>query len=240
MREVVLYGVGSAVVVDFEESLQRTGHELAAGIQNKTGEVYLLNKSKLIFVEDFNQALTGHPFMVPLFTPGNRQKAAQEAASRGFKEPFSLIDRSVICPRALEFKPGLFVNSGCTLGAASQFGEFVFINRGATLGHHAKLGAFVSIGPGAVIAGQVQIGKGSVIGVEDQAARGHRASLSCPASSGTLDRAPHGDGLSHARRGAARQIRGREKLTDEARMNARNIGLGKFAIPTVAERIAGL
>ena len=48
MQEVVIYGVGTAVVVDFEESLMRGGHLLVAGVQNTTGEVYLLNKSKLI------------------------------------------------------------------------------------------------------------------------------------------------------------------------------------------------
>jgi sugar O-acyltransferase (sialic acid O-acetyltransferase NeuD family) len=102
--------------------------------------------------------------MAPLFTPSHRQHAVREAQALGFTQAFSLIDPTVAAPRAIDHGPGFYVNSGCSLGAASSFGAFVFINRGVALGHHARCGAFVSIGPGAVIAGQVSIGKGSFIG----------------------------------------------------------------------------
>ena len=82
----------------------------------------------------------------------------------GFRQAFSLIDPSVAVPRAISFEPGLYVNAGCSLGAASEFGQFVFINRGASVGHNAHFKAFVSIGPGAVIAGSVTIGQGSMVG----------------------------------------------------------------------------
>jgi len=164
MHEVVIYGVGSAVVVDVETSLERAGFHVAAAVKNVPGDVYLLDKSTLIAASEVPLELKSHPFVVPLFMPANRQKAAREAFESGFVQPLSLIDASVACPRALEYLPGLYVNSGCSLGAASQFDAFVFINRGASVGHHARIGAFASIGPGAVVAGQVRVGKGAVIG----------------------------------------------------------------------------
>lgn len=104
------------------------------------------------------------PFMAPFFTPANRQKVVREAFGTGFRTGFSLIDPTVPQPRSLVHGPGLYVNAGCTLGAASEFGEWVFINRGVSVGHHNHLGDFVSIGPGAVLGGSLTLGHGSVVG----------------------------------------------------------------------------
>lgn len=164
MPGIVIYGVGSPIVVDIEESITRSGNSIAAAIQNVPGKDFLLDKTKLINIDALPVELVSQPFIVGLFTPGNRLIAAQEAKGHGFWLPHSLIDASVPLPRALTYGPGLYVNSGCTLGAASQFDEFVFINRGACIGHHVRLGAFVSIGPGAVVAGLVHVGRGAVVG----------------------------------------------------------------------------
>jgi hypothetical protein len=164
MQGVVIYGVGSAVVVDVEESLERAGLPVLAAVRNVPGEAYLLDQRTLVELSDLSAGLTAHPFVVPMFVPGNRQKAAHEATSRGFLHPYSLVDPSVASPRSLEFGHGLYVNTGCSLGAAGRFEAFVFINRGANVGHHVQLGAFASVGPGAVIAGMARIGKGAVIG----------------------------------------------------------------------------
>jgi sugar O-acyltransferase (sialic acid O-acetyltransferase NeuD family) len=161
---IVVYGVGSPIVADIEESIWRARLSIAAAVQNVPGEVFLLDRSHLMPVSDVSDDLLPLPFVVPLFTPANRQHAAREARERGFRQPFSLIDPTAVCPRTLDHGPGLYVNAGCQLGAASTFGEFVFINRGASLGHHADLGSFVSIGPGAVLAGLVRLGSGAVIG----------------------------------------------------------------------------
>jgi len=164
MRGVVIYGVGSPIVVDIEASLERAGLRVVAAVKNVPGNAYVLDKSALIDASEVSLEMKSHPFVVPLFTPAHRQKAAREALASGFMQPLSLIDASVACPRALDYLPGLYVNSGCSLGAASRFDMFVFINRGASVGHHSRLEAFASLGPGAVIAGQVRVGKGAVIG----------------------------------------------------------------------------
>jgi sugar O-acyltransferase (sialic acid O-acetyltransferase NeuD family) len=163
-RRIVIYGVGSPIVADIEESIARAGLLVAAAVQNVAGDVFLLDRSCLTTPSNLSADAIALPYVVPLFTPGNRQYAAQEAMGRGFSVPYSLIDATAICPRSLVHGPGLYVNAGCTVGAASRFEDFVFINRGASVGHHADLGAFVSIGPAAVIAGSVRIGRGAVIG----------------------------------------------------------------------------
>jgi sugar O-acyltransferase (sialic acid O-acetyltransferase NeuD family) len=164
MRNVVIYAVGSPIVVDVEESLARAGIDIVAAIRNTVGEVFLLDRRPLVELADMKSAIKEHPYLVPLFTPANRASAAHEAMEHGFSQPFSLIDPSVVCPQSLTHAPGLYVNAGCTLGAAGVFGEFVLINRGASLGHHARLGDFVSIGPGAVVAGNVTVHRGAVVG----------------------------------------------------------------------------
>jgi len=164
MQGVVIYGVGSPIVVDIEASLERAGLPVIAAIRNVSGEVHVTDSRNLIEPSELGPDIKAHPFITPMFVPANRQKAALEAFDRGFKEALSLIDPSVPCPRVIDYRHGLYVNSGCSLGAASRFDAFVFINRGASVGHHVELGAFASVGPGAVLAGTVRAGKGAVIG----------------------------------------------------------------------------
>lgn len=161
---VLLFGTGSPILVDFEESLLRAGLVLAAGIRNRPGACHLPEGVPAMRPEAAGPALRALPFLVPLFTPAHRQAAAREAALHGFTRPFTLIDPSVAAPRSLTIGEGGYVNSGCSLGGGSRFGAFVFVNRGASVGHHAELGAFVSIGPGVTLAGHVTLGSGVVIG----------------------------------------------------------------------------
>jgi hypothetical protein len=163
MPQVVIFSVGSPLVVDVEASLHRAGITLMAAIKNCPGADYVLDRTRLIDL-DSSKPLPRYPFLVPLFTPANRQHAARQALGLGLPGPFSLIDPTVPSLYAVDHQPGLYINSGCTIGAASEMDEFVLINRGASVGHHARLGRFVSIGPGAVIAGQVTIGDGAVVG----------------------------------------------------------------------------
>ena len=161
---VVLYGVGSPVIVDVEESLWRSKVPLIAGIQNVANVSHLSDPTILVSLGDCREALFAQPFLVPLFTPQNRETAAVEAAKVGFRHAGRLIDPSVLVPRIFFAEDGIYVNSGCTLGSHTRFGAFVFVNRGCCIGHHVVLEAFVSVGPGAVIAGGVYVGRGALIG----------------------------------------------------------------------------
>jgi hypothetical protein len=161
---IVLFGVGSPVVADVEESIGRLGLEIAAAVRNVPGEVYVVDRRAVIDVQAVEAGLFATPFLVPLFTPAFRQRALTEARQLGFTTPATIIDPTTIRPITLECGEGTFINAGCTIGAASALGPFTFVNRAASIGHHAVTERFVSIGPGAVMAGQVTIGFGSVIG----------------------------------------------------------------------------
>ena len=162
--QVVLYGVGSPIVADFEESLARAGVGIAAAVRNVAGESHLLDRRPLVELEDLTDESTDLPFLVPLFTPGHRHWAVQQAFCRGFHHAYSLVDPSVALPRSFRTKPGLFINSGCSIGAACQLDEFVFVNRGVSLGHHARLERFSSVGPGAVVGSFARIDHGALVG----------------------------------------------------------------------------
>ena len=163
-QSVVLYGVGSPVVADVEVSLGRAGCHLAAGVRNVPGTVWLDNAGVVVEHTNLPRALLPLPFLVPLFTPGRRQRASLEARVMGFTRAFTLVDPTSVVPPGWTPAAGTYVSSGCTIGAAATCGEFVFVNRGASIGHHVMLGPFVSIGPGAVIAGQVTVEKGAFVG----------------------------------------------------------------------------
>ncbi len=164
MTSVVLYAIGSPLLADVEESLRRAGIQVAAGVHNIAGKSWLSEGTPVVTPEALPGALRQLPYLVGLFTPGHRQKAAREAEKLGFGQPLSLFDPTLAVPHSLEAAAGLYVNVGCTLGAGCRLEEFVLVNRGASIGHHARFGRFVSIGPGAVIAGMVTAGKGALVG----------------------------------------------------------------------------
>lgn len=161
---LVLYGVGSPIVVDVEESARRAGCEIVAAVHNVSGEPCIFDRSHLCSHAAIPPEALSQPFLVPLFNPQNRQRAAAEAFSLGFAQPGNLIDPTSAVPALWNLGAGIYINSGCAIGAASTLDDFVFVNRGASIGHHVVLGRYVSIGPGAVVSGQVTIGSGVLIG----------------------------------------------------------------------------
>ncbi|MDO9712501.1 LbetaH domain-containing protein [Paracraurococcus lichenis] len=160
---VLLFGAGSPILVDVEESLHRAGLRVVAGIHNWPGRHYLCDGTRVMAPEDITGAMLELPFLVPLFTPRHRRLAARQAEVLGLVRPMRLVDPSVAVPRRLDTGPGCYVNSGVSLGSYSVLGAFVLINRGASIGHHARLGDFASIGPGAVLAGDVTVGSGGLV-----------------------------------------------------------------------------
>lgn len=164
MLSVVVYGTGSPVIADVEESAWRAGLHIAAGVKNHPAASFLSSSTPLHAPDAIPSDILALPFMVPIFTPAYRQSALREALALGFTQAHTLVDPSVAVPKRFEFGPGTYINVGVSLGSGVAFEEFVFVNRGASIGHHARFGRFVSIGPGVVIAGQVTVGRGAVLG----------------------------------------------------------------------------
>lgn len=164
LNTVMLYAVGSALVVEFEESCARRGIAIAAYVRNRDGPVHCSASDRLYAPANLPAELHTIPFLCPLFTPANRAYAAREAEAHGLTPAPALIDPTAVVARDLTAGPGSFINASATIGAASRIGQFVIVNRSASIGHHAHIGDFVSIGPGAVLAGEVKVGSGAMLG----------------------------------------------------------------------------
>lgn len=164
MTAFVLYGVGSAIVVEYVESCARAGHALVAGIANRDVPSFLPGDVRLVEAAAIDDALLAAACLCPLFTPTNRFTATNEARQRGFAFSSALTDPTAIVASDVTVGGGSYVNAGVIIGAATTIAGDVVINRGASIGHHGRIADFASIGPGVTIAGQVTIGRGAMIG----------------------------------------------------------------------------
>jgi UDP-3-O-[3-hydroxymyristoyl] glucosamine N-acyltransferase len=160
MNSVVLFGAGSPVAVDVEESCARAGWTIVAAIRNVDGPIHVSEAVPVIAAP----RRLAHPALLPLFSPANRRAAWRDAVARGAPAFPALVDPTAILPRRIAIEEGVYINAGCVLGGATTIRRFAFVNRGARLGHHLDLGEFASVGPGVVIAGQVTIGADVMIG----------------------------------------------------------------------------
>ena len=164
MTSIVLFGVGSSLVVEYAETCSRLGYTIAAAVNNREGTVYFADPSLVYEVADLPAAVVATPCICPQFTPRHRVAARDEAAKLGFVFAPALIDPTAIVARSTTVGTGSFVNAGSILGAASVLGDHVVVNRGVAIGHHVTLAAFASLGPRAVVAGHVSIGFGAMVG----------------------------------------------------------------------------
>jgi sugar O-acyltransferase (sialic acid O-acetyltransferase NeuD family) len=164
MTRIILFAVGSALVVDYEESCARLGIEIVAAVKNRPGDDYLVKCRNAVSPADIDSELVGVPFICPLFTPGNRRVASREAQMLGLSLGAPLVDPTAIVASSVELGAGTYVNAAATISARTRIATQVVINRSVSLAHHIVLEDFVSIGPGAILAGAVEVGRGALIG----------------------------------------------------------------------------
>ena len=162
MPDVILFGAGSPVIIDVEETCHRLGWTIRAIIRNVAAPDHA-SAADLVRPIGDDLRLT-RPVVVPLFNPANRRAALEHARSFGARNFPPLIDPTAVLARKMEIGEGVYINAGCTIGAAARLGRFAFVNRGACLGHHITLGEFASIGPGVVAAGQVTVEADAMVG----------------------------------------------------------------------------
>ena len=160
---IVLFGAGASTIVDIEESCARLGVEIAAIVRNVDGRNYALAQDRLVDADDLDPALIACPYLIPIFTPGHRLAAYEDATARGFGRPATIIDPTAVVASSSTVGQGGYVNALAVVGGATRIGDFAFINRAASIGHHVKIADFVAVGPGATVCGEVSIGRGAVI-----------------------------------------------------------------------------
>ena len=162
--QVVIFGVGSPIAVDVEETCRRLGLVVAAAIKNVDGPSHVSSHVTVLNIANVPERLLGLGVILPMFTPGHRKKAAEESFRLGFSRRETLIDPTSAIASTAAFGLGTFVNAGSTIGGAATLLDFVFVNRTASIGHHCVLEEFVSIGPASVLAGSVLVRRGAVVG----------------------------------------------------------------------------
>ena len=163
MKAIVLYGIGSPLVVDAEESCARAAIDIVAGIRNVEARDWVSEAVRVVAAADVDDALRRHPIVVALFTPGHRRRAFDAARASGFNDDATLIDPTSIVARSAHIGRGVFINAGCVVAGACRVGDHALINRSASIGHHAQVGDYASIGPGVVLAGSLRIDRGATI-----------------------------------------------------------------------------
>jgi sugar O-acyltransferase (sialic acid O-acetyltransferase NeuD family) len=163
--KIVLFGVGSPIVVEYVESCRRMGWSIVAAIKNRDGENYFENHTAVIDVASIAPELRAYSCVCPLFTPANRAAATREATLLGFGFEKTLIDPSAVTSSTTRIGEGSYINAACIIGAEASISRHVSINRGASVGHHVQIEQCASIGPGAIVGAFALIGKGAMIGM---------------------------------------------------------------------------
>ncbi|MEC9346328.1 MAG: acetyltransferase [Pseudomonadota bacterium] len=160
MLTLVLFGVRSPLVVDYQETCLRLGIE-PAGRQASTRPSRALKGLAML---DEAEPGAGRAATCVAFVPRRRAELAAQAAAAGFTVAAPLIDPTSVVATSSEIEDGCYLNAGCVIGGASRIGAHVVINRAASIGHHVLVDDFASIGPGVTIPGSVTIGARALIG----------------------------------------------------------------------------
>ena len=164
MKKLLLFGVGSPLVVEVEETCHRLGLEILAFVRNREGDDHCSDRTRVVSASEVPHDFVKCLFLCPIFTPENRRIGVSEALALGLAPSPGVVDPTCVLPRRYTVGAGSYINAATTLGAEVQIGSFVVINRSVSLGHHAVLQDYVSVGPGAVAAGEAHIEAGALIG----------------------------------------------------------------------------
>ena len=161
--KIILFGVRSPLVVDYEETCRRGSIDIIAGV-SISGSSRMLDTSVVVSFEEFEGSSCNAGFITCAFSSSRRRELARLAQSVGLEPADALVDPTAVLPGSIRLGSGSFINACAVIGGASYIGEDVLINRAVSLGHHSLVGDFVSIGPGATLASNIQVGDGATIG----------------------------------------------------------------------------
>src|SRR5260221_10424161 len=119
---IVLYGIGSPLVVDHEESCARLDVAIAGAVRNVDGPVYTLSPAPVHAAGELPEGLAALPFIVPIFTPGMRRLALEDAERHRFSRRLTLIDPTAILAQPTLTEEVTFTNCPAAAGAANSIG----------------------------------------------------------------------------------------------------------------------
>jgi sugar O-acyltransferase (sialic acid O-acetyltransferase NeuD family) len=191
--EIILFGVRTPLVVDYEETCERLGVGVAAGI-SVSGIPRMLDRSRVVAFDELPVAGLTAGFITCAFSSTRRSELADLAFGARLHAAAALIDPTAILPRSVRVGVGSFVNAGAIIGGSCFIGEHVLINRAVSIGHHCVISDFVSIGPGATLASNVHVGEGATIGAGAVIVPNIRIGKDAVVGAGSLIRKDVGEG----------------------------------------------
>lgn len=164
MRRLVLFGIRSPLLPDYEETCSRLEVQIDAAVRTDSLRPRILDRGAVIELVDLEESQKGLPFIACAFSPTRRRELSVMANDAGLIAAEPLLDPTSVIASSTRIGNGCFINAGTVIGAAGLLGEHVVVNRSTNLGHHAFVDDFVSIGPGVTMAGNVRLGEQSLIG----------------------------------------------------------------------------
>jgi sugar O-acyltransferase (sialic acid O-acetyltransferase NeuD family) len=161
----LLYGVRTAYCSEVVEIIGRRGDTVTALVDNLDDGPQTVSVGSTIAPGQVDDAQRSIPAVIPLTTPGFRQRAVADAAKHGIVGFPPLVDPTAVVAASAQLSSGVVVNAGVVMGAATYAEAFVSINRSVSIGHDVVLGSFVTLAPGVVLGGSVVVERGAFIGI---------------------------------------------------------------------------
>lgn len=190
---MILFGVRSPLVVDYEESCHRLGKTIDAAI-DLGGPVRMTDRSRVISLAQFTPVNGQTDFIPCAFVPDRRRELVEHGTGLGLTLAEPLVDPTAIVAHTSRIGDGTYINAGVVIGGLSMIGDGVLINRASSLGHHNLIGDYASIGPGCTLAGNVRVGAGALIGAGSTILPGVKIGANATIAAGSVVRKHVSDG----------------------------------------------
>ncbi|MDE0805137.1 MAG: DapH/DapD/GlmU-related protein [Acidimicrobiales bacterium] len=161
--DCVMFGVASPMVADVHGILHRldwTVHGFVNGVDGAEPE----GIPSWTGLDGIDPAWLDLDVVIPIFTPGHRRDAVEQARTVGFTTMATVIDPTAVVAPRTETGEGVLVNAGAIVAAGVAVGDFVHLNRGANVGHDVVLEDYASLAPGCVLTGGVHVERGAFVG----------------------------------------------------------------------------
>ena len=84
------------MIVDVEVSCARLGIDVATIVKNVAGEDYALAADRTVHADQASPEIKSIPYIIPIFTPGHRMAAFEDASHRGFKGAAAIVDPTAV------------------------------------------------------------------------------------------------------------------------------------------------
>lgn len=163
-NQVVIFAAEGVLAQEAVETLARLDLSIAAAVVTADPEWDMMGLANVIDVSGVSDRLCELPVIVPVWGPGPRRKAVEQAVEAGFSEFMTVVDPTAVVAGTARLGKGVYIHTGANVGAGAVVGDFALVNRGAMVGHHCAFDAYATTGGGVTLASRCHIGESAVLG----------------------------------------------------------------------------